>query len=346
MNLSSLELSIVILTVFAVVAVLVYNAWNARPRGSTPGGRQASAPERERAFRDEPVLSEIGELDSAPEPTLTPEVQAEPSDVPSGPMLDPRVECVVTLRLLRPTPGERLLAAAQTFRRAGTKPVHCDASTVRDEGSAPHSWEMPRADRMYPFARVGVLLANRNGALNGVDFSEFLTGLEGFAQQFEASYEKPDMAEALARARELDAFCAAQDAQLMVHVETPDALGVDDLSAVAIAAGLHERGPQRWVALASDGATLFSVSLGDRPNRMSMLLDLPRVPVADDPWGAMIAFARLAAGRTQGRLVDDGGQALGAGQLEAIQAQLDQRAATLRAADIEPGSLIAQRLFN
>ena len=67
MNLTSLELSIVILTVFAVVSVLGYNAWNSfndasrKTRGA--GGQRDS----DFAARDEPVFREPdpAEADSA-----------------------------------------------------------------------------------------------------------------------------------------------------------------------------------------------------------------------------------------------------------------------------------------
>jgi hypothetical protein len=45
-------------------------------------------------------------------------------------------------------------------------------------------------------------------------------------------------------------------------------------------------------------------------------------------------------------LVDDAAQKLGPNQLEVIRGQLEQRASTLVAADIQPGSPLALRLFN
>ncbi|NBS97826.1 MAG: hypothetical protein EBT08_17030 [Betaproteobacteria bacterium] len=189
-------------------------------------------------------------------------------------------------------------------------------------------------------------MANRNGPLNGVDFAEFLEGLEAMSQQLDARYVKPDMAEALSRARELDAFCAAQDAQLMIHVDTSVTLQLADLAAVAVEGDLSERSNNRWVAADSTGGILFSVTLGDRPNRLSLLLDLPRTTLKEDPWGALVECSRRIVARLGGSLVDDAGQALGPSQLEAIRRQLEQRASTLVAADIPPGSAIAQRLFN
>ena len=384
MNLNSLELSIVILSVIAIVSVLGYNAWQSfrgasrrNPRTGT-GGVGENDPLRDSGGRDEPVLREpffdsessggsSAANDSRPDykigaassesmdrPDLsdaefTDGLDSHHATIDDGkvgdPVLDPRVECVVTLMFQHALPGDRLIAAAHLLRRAGSKPVTQDACPVSDLPVGTQ-WEPPRASRSYRALRAGVLLSNRNGPLNGVDFSEFLEGLEALSLQFDAQYSKPDMVEALSRARELDSFCAAQDAQLMIHVETSVSLHQADLAQVAAENGLVERGNGRWVALEPKGTILYSVSLGDRPNRISLSLDLPRTLLSQDPWGAMVDCARRLVARLGGHLVDDAAQALGPNQLEVIRGQLEQRASTLVAADIQPGSPLALRLFN
>jgi len=129
-------------------------------------------------------------------------------------------------------------------------------------------------------------------------------------------------------------------------VDTSGSLHQSDLAQFASENGLVERGNGRWVAVESKGSILFSVFLGDRPNRVSLSLDLPRTPLDDDPWGAMVDCARRLVARLGGQLVDDAAQTLGPNQLEVIRAQLEQRASTLVAADIRPGSALALRLFN
>src|SRR5207244_1552721 len=64
----------------------------------------------------------------------------------------------------------------------------------------------------------GVQMANRNGALNEIEFSEFVQKVEAYAQAIGASTDIPDMLEAVARGRELDAFAQEHDAQLVAHL--------------------------------------------------------------------------------------------------------------------------------
>jgi len=384
MNLNSLELSIVILSVIAVVSVLGYNAWQTfrgasrRDHRTGTGGVGEHSLIRDSGGRDEPVLREPffdsessggssasndsrpgygmgaasnGSLDRSDlsGAEFTDGLDSLHTEVDDGkigdPVLDPRVECVATLMFQHALPGDRLIAAAHLLRRAGSKPVTQDACPVSDLPVGTQ-WEPPRPSRSYRALRAGVLLSNRNGPLNSVDFSEFLEGLEALSLQFDAQYSKPDMVEALSRARELDGFCAAQDAQLMIHVETSVSLHQADLAQVAAENGLVERGNGRWVALEPKGTILYSLSLGDRPNRISLSLDLPRTVLDQDPWGAMVDCARRLVARLGGKLVDDAAQALGPNQLEVIRGQLEQRASTLMAADIQPGSALALRLFN
>jgi hypothetical protein len=384
MNLNTLELSIVILSVIAVVSVLGYNAWQSfkggprRSSGSGPSSAGEHAPSRDLGGRDEPVFREpfidselssgsntfrdvashdtvdsaqggVGDHPDLPATQFATELEDPHPDLDDGrigdPVLDPRVECVVILTFQHALPGDRLIAAAHLLRRAGSKPVTQDACPASDLPVGTQ-WEPPRASRSYRALRAGVLLANRNGPLNSVDFSEFLEGLEALSLQFDAQYAKPDMAEALSRARELDGFCAAQDAQLMIHVDTSVSLHHSDLAEVAAENGLIERGNGRWVALEPKGSIVYSVSLGDRPNRISLSLDLPRTVLEVDPWGAMVDCARRLVARLGGKLVDDAAQVLGPNQLEVFRSQLEQRASTLVAANIQPGSALAMRLFN
>ena len=61
-------------------------------------------------------------------------------------------------------------------------------------------------------------LASRTGALNEIEYSEFVQRMETFGEAIGATLDFPDMLDVMARARELDAFASAHDAQLAVHL--------------------------------------------------------------------------------------------------------------------------------
>ena len=287
---------------------------------------------------------------------------------PAGPILGDLTDCIVELELPSALPGERLIHFTMGRRRAGSKPIVVEAASsaespahdgdVADVESATPAepagvdepmepaWEPLRPGRQYDLVRVGILLANRHGPLNAMEFSEFVAGVHALADQLSVLADTPDMTGVLARARELDETCAQLDAQVGLGVEAPETLGVADLARLAAETSCAERGNNRYARLGPNGEVLFSLALADAPNRLSLLLDVPRAPAAQGPWREMVACARLCAQRLGGVLVDDAARPLADAHLGRIEQQIAMRQQALADAGLAPGSPLALRLFN
>jgi hypothetical protein len=195
--------------------------------------------------------------------------------------------------------------------------------------------------------RAGVLLANRHGPLNAMEFSEFSTAVVSLGRAIGAGGAiVPEMAAVLEHARQLDEACAQLDAVIGLNVETPTALSPDELAALASGLGLSERGNTRFAALGEDGEVLYSLALGDRAELLTLLLDVPRSPERADPWMAMAECAGACAERTGGRVVDDEGRPLTEAKFRQVARQLGQRYRSLEAAGLDAGSAAALRVFN
>jgi hypothetical protein len=65
--------------------------------------------------------------------------------------------------------GEAALAAMPSTRRAGSKPFGVEGLSV-----ITGEWEFPTAGHRYSAFQCGVQLANRTGALNQIEYSEFV----------------------------------------------------------------------------------------------------------------------------------------------------------------------------
>src|SRR5690606_10758538 len=117
-----------------------------------------------------------------------------------------------------------------------------------------------------------------------------------------------DMAEVIARARDLDATCAQLDAQIGLNVDSPEPLGPPQLDALATRVGLVDRGGHRHARLGPNGELVFTMSLDDSPQRLGFLLDVPRTARSLDAWSAMVDCAREVAATLSGRVVDDNGR--------------------------------------
>jgi hypothetical protein len=282
---------------------------------------------------------------------------ARRADEPVEPILpaivDRRIDCIVPIRLNGPVAGDKVIPLAQRLRRAGSKPVHIEGKL---EGGA---WELLQNGARYEELRAAAQLANRSGALNELEFSEFVTGVQQFADALDASPEFPDMLETVAMARELDGFAAQCDAQLSINVLSDGApWSANYVQAVASQDGLLlSRDGTRFVKLDSRQSPVFMLQFGDTNflrddltykggQMITLVLD---VPVADEdilPFRLMCDYAKSLAERIGGRVVDDGRRPLPETALLAIEKQLMTLYAKLEQAGIPAGSPATRRLFS
>lgn len=279
---------------------------------------------------------------AAAEPTANPAISPATEVVAPSQRLSEVCDCIVEIATPGGCSGDRLAPIVQRFRRAGSKPVVVEAGS----DSEPGAWHAPAAGHQYDRLRAGILLANRHGPLNAMEFSEFVTAVQAIAEAFSGSVPIPAMGTVLARARDLDATCAQLDAQIGVNVDAPEAIDPAQLAAIAPSLAIIERGSHRYVRPGSQGEALFSVSFSDSPNRLTFLLDVPRSPPMLEPWTQMIECASDCAKRLGARLADDGGRDLNAPALAQIGRQLEQRYESLDAIGLPAGSTFALKVFN
>ncbi|CAB3716562.1 Cell division protein ZipA [Paraburkholderia graminis C4D1M] len=325
------------------------------PNGFTPAGNDDDAERGASAGADKDAAAAQSadasrESDEHVEPIL-PAATTISSAPPA--IVDRRIDCIVPIRLNGPVAGDKVIPLAQRLRRAGSKPVHIEGKL---EGGA---WELLQNGARYEELRAAAQLANRSGALNELEFSEFVTGVQQFADALDASPEFPDMLETVAMARELDAFAAQCDAQLSINVLSDGApWSANYVQAVASQDGLLlSRDGTRFVKLDARQSPVFMLQFGDTNflrddltykggQMITLVLD---VPVADEdilPFRLMCDYAKSLAERIGGRVVDDGRRPLPETALLAIEKQLMTLYAKLEQAGIPAGSPATRRLFS
>jgi FtsZ-interacting cell division protein ZipA len=269
-------------------------------------------------------------------------------------IVDRRIDCVVPIRLSGSIAGEKASPLAQRLRRAGSKPVYIEG---KPEGGG--TWELLQNAQRYEELRAAVQLANRSGALNELEFSEFVSGVQQFADAIDGSPEFPDMLETVSMARELDGFAAQCDAQLQINVLSDGApWSANYVQAIASQDGLLlSRDGTRFVKLDAKQSPVFMLQFGDTNflrddltykggQMISLILD---VPVADEdilPFRLMCDYAKSLAERIGGRVVDDQRRPLPEQALLAIEKQLMTLYARLEEAGIPAGSPATRRLFS
>jgi hypothetical protein len=222
-------------------------------------------------------------------------------------------------------------------------------------------WETPVAGQRYDAFQVGVQLANRLGALNEIEYSEFVVKAQGFCDAINGTPDFPDMIEQVARARELDQFAGAHDAQLGFTLRARSA---------AWSPGYVQQHAARlgFVAGAMPGRMVLAASVAGMPPVLGLSFDT-QAALAEDPAQAAIRdvalsldvaqvdrgeqpFVRLRdsavalAAAMDGVITDDNGRVLQRDAMDLIGSELEGLYNTLEQRDLAAGSALARRLFS
>ena len=345
---SNLQIGLAIAGGVVLAAVVAHGAWNARrnaPRQAQPEpiGDQQSAPQRE------PTLDADGQGDIHP---MTLPLVARRS------VMDSLIDVIATIALDGPNmvvSGEAAIAAMPTTRRAGTKPFAIEGYNL-----VTLNWEVPVPGQRYGGFQAGVQLANRSGALNEIEYSEYVVKTQAFADAINATPEFPEMLEEVARARELDQFASAHDAQLGFTIRARNASwspgyvqqNAARLGFVAgvipgrmvLPAGTEGLAPVLILSFDSQAA-LAEDPAQSAVRDIALHLDVAQVDRSEQPFVRMREVAAALAQTMDGVVTDDNGQLLTAQDMDVIGSELEGLYDTLEQRDLAAGSLLARRLF-
>jgi FtsZ-interacting cell division protein ZipA len=270
---------------------------------------------------------------------LQPQVQR---DLP----VDELIDCNIPIALDTAVRGDKLLPALQSLRHVGNKPVHFIGRTADGE------WEGIAHGGVYSALLAGVQLANRSNALNEIEYSEMVMRLRDLTDSLNGEPELPDMMDVIRTAQALHQFIADHDVQLSVNVHTNGApWNLATLLTALTRQGFDRRTEGYLVMQDGEGEVLFALSTNasqadETTDRLTLLLDVPRVAPSRDGYGALVACARSLSARLGGTMVDDSDQMLSDAALADIAEQVGAFYSAMESADIPAGSTRATRLFS
>jgi len=339
---SSFTVGLAIVGALLLAALVAWNAWSTR----------RNAPRQpEVAVVQEPASGSV-RVDPVFDPLTPPPVTLQEKK----PSLDALIDVLAPISLEAPVSGEAALAAMPPTRRAGSKPF-----AVEGLNDATQQWETPQAGQRYSAFQAGVQLANRTGALNEIEYSEFVMKARAFADAIGGEPEFPEMLEEVARARELDQFASAHDAQLSFTLRAKNAAwspGYVQQNAARLGF-MPGAIPGRMVLPASTpgspallGLAFDSqAAMADDPSQsalraITLSLDVPQVDRGEQPFVRMRDTAIALAASMEGIISDDNGQVIRVEGLDVIGSDLEQLYDTLDSRDLSAGSPIARRLFS
>ena len=153
--------------------------------------------------RAEPTLDEVVQSIAAPE-IFT---------------IDPRIDCVITLRFDQAISGAEILdeinawsdTPAKSTARWMCEGLNADVDTAQD-------WEQLRADASYSELQLAIQLASRRGPIGVLELSDFCSRAQALAETLGSQIDMPSVSTMLESAKELDGMAAESDIQLSINV--------------------------------------------------------------------------------------------------------------------------------
>ena len=272
------------------------------------------------------------------------------------PGLDALIDVIAPVAIEGEVSGEAALAAMPATRRAGSKPFGVEGLNI-----ATTVWELPSAHQRYSAFQCGVQLANRLGALNQIEYSEFVMKTQAFADAIGGELEFPEMSDEVARARELDQFASAHDAQLSFTLRATGTAWspgyvAQNAARLGFVAGAipgrmvlpsSERGAAPLLGLAFDTQAAMAEDPEQTALReVTLSLDVAQVPRSEQPFVRMRESAITLAASMGGAVMDDNGNPIGPDAMDVIGSELEQLYDTLDERDLAAGSVLARRLFS
>ncbi|MGZ5894100.1 MAG: cell division protein ZipA C-terminal FtsZ-binding domain-containing protein [Caldimonas sp.] len=337
-----------------LAGVVAHGAWQARRAGPKRASDRREEPNATAASgREDPGLDEddpdrlADDTSSSPPRRLSKRVPLQ---------LDALIDAFATFTLDAPVSGEAVAPHLAARRFVGSK-----LFLVEGLNSDSGRWETPVAGQRYGELQAGVQLASRTGALNEIEYSEFVQRIQAIAEAIGAAADFPDMLDVMARARELDAFAGQHDAQLAVHLHARGAAW--SIGYIQQHARRHgfvpgvvpgrlvfpstEEGAPPVLTLTFDS----QAALADEPDRaavrdVTLAFDVPQTDPAVEPFKAWQAAAQALAVGMDAAIVDDNERPLSSEGFAAIGAELGQLYAKLAERDLGAGSAAARRLFS
>lgn len=376
---STLQLSLAIVGGLVLALIVAYNAWNSHrnaPKRPSPDSQLPAGPVgtnlTDPVLRQEPVFDGVGTpegvavahpLEHGPDPALHQVSVSDALDLPvthavhdRRAPLDPLIDVIAPLTVEQVVSGEAALAAMPPTRRAGSKPFAVDGLN-----DATQQWEAPAPGQRYASFQAGVQLANRMGALNEIEFSEFVMKTQAFADAVNAAPDFPDMLQEVARARELDQFASDHDAQLAFTLRARHAAwspGYVQQNAARV--GFVPGSIPGRLVLPSATAGLpplltlgfdTQAALSDDPEQsairdVTLSLDVAQVHRSEQPFARLREVATALCASMDGVLCDQNGTPLPLMAMDPIATDLELLYDQLDSRDLSAGSVVARRLFS
>ena len=343
LGLSDLQFALAVIGLLILILVAILNVKYARALRKARASVEYYASER-----------------SAREPTFgagfgdpTPSEQIEPV-FKQGALpvftIDPRIDCVITLRFPQPIMGSEILKEMHSWEDLSAPSSArwmCEGFNVDHDSS--EAWGLLMPDSSYSELQLAIQLASRRGPIGVLELSDFCSRAQALALTLGSQIDMPSVTTMLDKAKDLDFMAAESDIQLSINVLFDEAYPWNNLDSLMRQRGFILSRTGRTYDYFSNRAPIFSSSdlnPGKPVQQLTLLLELPLVSSEERAFERMLAEGLEIAQVAQGRLVDDNGINLSEISIQSIRKHLDGLYENLERNGVPAGSSAASRLFS
>ncbi|MDH4395745.1 MAG: hypothetical protein QE278_08720 [Limnobacter sp.] len=289
--------------------------------------------------RGEPSLSTERE-----EPSINGGTQTAENQVQT--VLDKRLFTEIMIRFENPVHNTSWAALVDGLESINRKRVVFSVATS----------ETPENDQLWFVARsfkgdaslmkINLQLANRNGPLSSIEFSEVLGKIRHFAESHHGDVDFPEMKEVMHKAETLDQAAAALDTLLGLHCMLPETVEQGLVVDMLNTAGWAHKGHQ-W-HLYHEGNLLVSMVIHNAPGKrlLSFNIDVPNSADPVQALGDVVTFCHTLNSQFGAPMMDDSGRTLTTEAIEGIYKQLLERIRNLGDSGFASGSEASKILFS
>ena len=264
--------------------------------------------------------------------------------------IDPRIDCVITLRFDQAITGSEILeeihdwtdSQAQATARWVCEGLNADQDAAED-------WEALKSESSYSELQLAIQLGSRRGAIGVLELSDFCSRAQALAETLGSQIDMPSVNTMLESAKELDVMAADSDIQLSINVLFDAPCPWGNFDALMRQRGFKLARNGRQYEFYSNGVLVFNSADLD-PNssvsQLTLLLEVPLVAEEERAFERMLGEGVEIAQAAHGRLVDDNGINLSEAAVVSIRQHLDVLYANLEKSGVPAGSSTASRLFS
>ncbi|WP_251371555.1 cell division protein ZipA C-terminal FtsZ-binding domain-containing protein [Polynucleobacter sp. VK25] len=348
LGLSDLQLALAVIGLLILITVAILNIKYARARRKAKEQREYALDDR---FAREPSFGQgfaDGDTSSRIEPSFSDALTT--ISAPEKFAIDPRIDCVITLRFDESISGVEILdeinawndLEAQSTARWMCEGLNADIDAAED-------WEELNPEGSYSELQLAIQLASRKGPIGVLELSDFCSRAQALAETLGSQIDMPSVSTMLESAKELDVMAAESDIQLSINVLFDEPCPWGNFDALMRQRGFKLSRNGRQYEYLSKGITLFNSNDLD-PNRsvtqVTLLLEVPLVLQEERAFERMLSEGVEIAQAAHGRLVDDNGINLSEAAVISIRQHLDVLYANLEKSGVSAGSSTASRLFS